>query len=326
MKRAVRFGVLLLSPLLLLSCGGGVGSAVNPTSSNLTAQPCNPQQDTTCHTLTAGGVSRTYILHVPTNFQANSSALLIVMHGRGGNGSGMEIGTGLSAKADQVGFAVAYPDGLMNLGFSDWAIFFNDYTDDIGFLRALIASLQSSLHPDPKRIYLTGFSSGARMSQRAGVQLSDLVAAIGPVEGSLFVGTQTVPNAIAPVSVVIIQGDASGDPSSSFCGPPPANNTSQEITFNYWVSSQANSCASISTAAPLCDAQGNVTAVSEKHATSCSANSTVQFYKLIGGQHTWYTSPMNVPGQIPFNPALTPATGLTTNDILWNFFAAHPKP
>jgi hypothetical protein len=36
-------------------------------------------------------------------------------------------------------------------------------------------------------------------------------------------------------------------------------------------------------------------------------------------------SERNVPGQVPFNPALNRRTGVTTNDILWTFFAEHPK-
>jgi hypothetical protein len=47
--------------------------------------------------------------------------------------------------------------------------------------------------------------------------------------------------------------------------------------------------------------------------------------KLIGGDHFWYANPMNVIGQLPFNPRVTGATGLTTNDILWSFFAAHSR-
>jgi hypothetical protein len=38
-----------------------------------------------------------------------------------------------------------------------------------------------------------------------------------------------------------------------------------------------------------------------------------------------YTSPLDVAGQIPFNPDFNSTTGVTTTEILWNFFAAHPK-
>ena len=74
----------------------------------------------------------------------------------------MESSTAFSTLADQTGFAVVYPDGLVEPGTGrpDWAYFFNDFTDDVSFFRQLIPALQSSVRPDPKRIYVTGFSAG----------------------------------------------------------------------------------------------------------------------------------------------------------------------
>jgi hypothetical protein len=60
-------------------------------------------------------------------------------------------------------------------------------------------------------------------------------------------------------------------------------------------------------------------------ASRCGANAEGRFYKLVGGTHTWNTIPMNVFGQVPFNPNFDGTTGITTRDIIWNFFAAHPK-
>ena len=69
---------------------------------------------------------------------------------------------------------------------TNWAYFFNAFNDDVGFFRQLINTLQASVGPDSKRIYVTGLPSGALMSHRLGVQLSDLVAATGVLEGALF--------------------------------------------------------------------------------------------------------------------------------------------
>jgi len=265
------------------------------------------------------------LLHVPSNFRKGTSALVIVLHGSGGNGLGMEVGTGFSTLADQVGFAVAYPDGLLESseGQTNWAYFFNDFTDDVGFIRQLIDTVQATIGPDPKRIYVTGLSSGALMSHRLGLQLSDLVAAIGVVEGALFsMGNQpSLPSAVGPVSVLILHGDQ--DNTVLYCGTP--TEASQEQSFNYWTGASADKCSSYDTSAPLCDSQGNISTVVEKDATNCSGNTEVKFYKLIGGIHTWYTVPMNVSGQLPYNPDFDSNTGITTRDILWDFFDAHPK-
>jgi polyhydroxybutyrate depolymerase len=317
----------------MLSCGtGNRNSVATPTVSS---RACSPQQDANCHSLTVNRVTRTYLLHVPASFQPNSSALVIAMGGGGNNGKDMETFTELDTKSDQAGFAVAYPDELINPseGSTNWSFHFSNFTDDIGFLRQLITTLQATVHPDPKKIYVTGGSSGAAMSHRVGVELSDLVAAIGVVEGSLDAvspgDTQAhaVPPAVAPVSVLIFHGDQ--DAQVPYCGgvqPGGAEVASQDQSFGYWTGASANNCSTVDATALLCDGSGNITLVVEKDATGCKGNVEVKFYRLIGGMHQWYLTPMNVSGQVPYNPNFDAMTGTTTNNILWNFFAAHPKP
>jgi polyhydroxybutyrate depolymerase len=190
-------------------------------------------------------------------------------------------------------------------------------------MRQLILTLEGSIQFDPRKVYVTGLSSGALMAHRLGVQLGDRVAAIGVVEGALFengpASGAPVSAAVAPVSVLILHGDQ--DQTIPACGTP--TDASQDQTFNYWTGALA--CSRIDPTDPLCDSQGKITAVTEKVASGCNANAEVRFYKLIGGTHTWNTVPMNVSGQAPFNPNLDATTGITTRDILWNFFAAHPK-
>src|SRR5947209_4447123 len=127
--------VLLLVSLSVwvLSCGGG--NNVVGGGNNGGGAPCNAQTGTTCESLAIGAVTRTYLLHVPSTFQKNSGALVIVLHGSGANGLGMETLTGFSTLSDQAGFAVAYPDGLPNASIAqtDWAYYFNDFSDDVGF-------------------------------------------------------------------------------------------------------------------------------------------------------------------------------------------------
>jgi polyhydroxybutyrate depolymerase len=284
------------------------------------------------------GLTRNYLLHIPPNYQPNVSALVLALHPSRLAGPGMESLSQLSAKADRAGFAVAYPSSENNnSGHSNWDIFYNDLTftnfptppDDVGFLRGLIQTLQANLHPDPKKIYVAGFSSGAFMAHRVGVQLSDLVAAVAAVEGSLHAAlagdNRNVPPALAPVSVLILHGSA--DSSIPYCGEVSSSSTtaSQDETFNYWTGAQANSCSTVNTSAALC-VSGQPSSVTLKDATGCRANAEVKIYQLIGGNHQWYNTPMNQAAQVPFNPNLNASTGIVTDDIIWNFFASHPKP
>jgi polyhydroxybutyrate depolymerase len=268
---------------------------------------------------------RAYLLHVPASFRTNASGLVIALHGAGESGATFRSLSQLSEKADQAGFAVAYPYALLSpgAGITEWNELFNNTfggnpPDDVGFLRELIQALQAQLRPDPKRIYVTGFSNGGFMTHRAGIQLSGFVAAIAVAEGSVAStgSIQNVPVPLEPVSVLMLHGDA--DTTVPYCGQPYA---SQEQSFDYW--NTANRCSRNDTAAPLCDAQG-ITSVEEKDASGCAGGTEVKFYKLLGGQHEWYTIPMNA-GSSPFNPSFDATSGVTTADIVWNFFATHPK-
>ena len=255
--------LLFFLSLCLLSCGGGAGSVggTGGTGGTGGGTPCNAQTGTTCQSLVSNGVTRSYLLHVPSNFQKNTGALVIVLHGSGSSGLSMEATSDFSTLADQDGFAVAYPDGLLNatIGQTDWAYFSNDFTDDVGFFRQLIGALQASVAPDPKRIYVAGHSAGAFMAHRLGVEVSDLVAGIGSVEGAIASNGNppVVPAAVGPVSVVMLHGDQ--DQTVLYCGGQ--FDASQDESFDYWAGTTANSCSSLDTTSSLCDAQGNISPV-----------------------------------------------------------------
>lgn len=300
----------------------------------------------TNESVVVNGVARTYVLYVPCRYRAHESALLVALHGRFGTGAGFEASSQLDEKANREGFAVVYPDALIDaVGSANWNYYYDPFfinaPDDVGFIRALIDLLLGRLRPDPRRIYVTGTSAGGFMAQTLGVALSDRVAAIGVVEGGISVITPTsppsVPNATRPVSVLMLKGDQ--DAANFYCGAVFTQfgvvESSTDQDFSYWTGPAANRCTRFDTTAPFCSSVGTVgatsttfgqpTAVVAKEATGCKDGVEVKVYRLIGGVDRWNLNPMNVPGQIPYNPDLNAHTGVTTNDILWKFFARHPK-
>ncbi|MBI1889806.1 MAG: hypothetical protein HYS18_04100 [Burkholderiales bacterium] len=318
-RRFGRFGILLC--FLLSACGGGGGGGADSGNATVTNVGV---------TTNAGS----YLLYVPPNFKPNESALVLALHGLNGYPEYMLNMTQLNLKADQAGFAVAYP-GAAGTGPGSWNSFFKSGASHIPYLRGIIQSLQAGVKPNPKKIYVIGISDGGLMAHRVGVELSDLVAAIGVVGGSLYqndqpAGWPTMPSTIAPVSVMILHGDLDLDQNAGYCGKRNVLPT-QDVVFDYWVGSSANDCASVDTAAPLC--VGTVpSAVNSKKGTSCKGGTEVQFHKMIGATHNWHavtgnwSVPMNNPSAPPYNPNFNASTGISTNDLLWNFFAAHPKP
>ena len=313
--------VLLAVAMMILFVGltrlrGTFALTLTVTASACGGAPTAPSMGD--RSVIVNGATRTYTLHVPIGFQPNVGALVIALHGAGDSGPMFERSTGLSAKADQAGFAIVYPDGLFNprIGATDWQHFGDDFVDDISFLRTLIDTISKAVQSNPGRTYIAGFSDGGRLAHRAGIELSDRVAAIADVAGSLYQGTANVPPARGPVSVLILHGDA-----DAYCGGPV--DASQDQTFDYWTAGSGDGCSIITPAAALCDGQTGITEVVEKSAEHCSGDTAVRFYKLIGGRHAWYSTPMNVAGQLPFNPNFNATSGVVTNDLIWTFFAAH---
>jgi polyhydroxybutyrate depolymerase len=342
MKRKHIFCWLFMFPCLLCSCGSNSSS----NSSLQASVPCNPQQNTNCHSLVVtqsngSTVKRTYLLHVPTNFQPGTSGLVLSLVGTGSTGEQQEAWTQLDSSADTYGFAVAYPESLpspYNNGLTTWNTYFyqpawpaNTAPDDISFLRQLITTEQTSLKVNPKMIYVSGHSSGGFMAQRVGVELSDIVAAIAPLSSSLYVDLpltgsngQTVPTQKAPVSVLILESDQ--DAIIPYCGGAVSTSAgamvpSQDVTFNYWASTAANSCTKLDTSASLCSS-GTPTSLIEKDASKCANNTEVKIYRLVGGIHT---TDYDTPDLSTYNSDLNATTGTMTNDILWKFFVSHPK-
>jgi polyhydroxybutyrate depolymerase len=348
---ATRLATACQIAALACACGGGDSGPASPAqtltfsgSPQITMPPCIPLANQNCHSLTvtqADGTTskRTYVLHVPTQFQPGTSALVIALHGAGESGEFYEGYSELDYTADQDGFAVVYPEALpiqsAALGnITEWNYFYAEtfyggfpVPDDESFIRQLITSLQTSLGPDPSRIYVTGLSSGGFMAHRVAVDLSDLVAAAGVISGSIseipMTSSERVPNAKQPVSILMLQGD--NDQSVLYCGGssvPGLVEASQDTTFNYWSGASGDDCAAVDTTAPLCDSSGTPTSVLEKHATSCGRGTEVMLYRLIGGQHV---TAMQNADLSSYNTDFNATTGTHTNDVLWNFFLAHPR-
>ncbi len=340
--------------LLLMLCTTQWAQTQVPTPSfnkGLEADPSQARQKhlSTREQITAGGLLRTFLLYVPPNFRPGHSALLIALHGRGGGGpaAAMEAYTKLDDKADQAGFAIAYLDGLPDVtGAVNWNYFYDPFfvngPDDVAFVRDVIDSLQTRLRTNKHRTYVTGTSAGGFMAQRVAVELSDRVAAVAVVQGGLFVDSSTspssVPNAVAPVSMLFIKGDQ--DPNNLYCGAifptfgVTESNADQD--FDYWTGPAADQCAAVFPHEALCkstgvaDANGVVTPgqatkVVAKVALACRGNTEVEHYRLLGGTDQWNLQPLNIANKTPYNPDLNFFTGATTNDIIWRFFEEHPK-
>ena len=140
------------------------------------------------------GKDRSYRLHLPKNYSdQHNYPLVIVLHGTPDNPRIIEMYSGWSRKADKEGFIVVYPYGTRSKSLSapSWNSKFccgdalSSNEDDVGFISLLIDKLKDEYSVDGNKVYVTGFSNGAMMTNILGVTLSEKVTAIATVAGSV---------------------------------------------------------------------------------------------------------------------------------------------
>ncbi len=187
-------------------------------------------------TMKVGDLNRHYIVHVPANYGGRKPVPVVIMfHGGGGTARGAMRETGWAQKADQEGFLAVFPeatppDPTKPSRFGSNGQVWNDGSGrfhagernipDIAFIDAMIDELVARFAVERRRIYATGFSNGASMAFRVGVELSSRIAAIAPVAGALWIKP---PKLERPVSLHYITGDA--DPLNPIEGGPPKFST-----------------------------------------------------------------------------------------------------
>lgn len=144
-------------------------------------------------TMQSGGITRSFIVHLPPGFDASPpKPLVVALHPMGTSGAQFQSTAGWDAVADQAGIVVVYPDGALSAG-SNGGFVWNtwDFTgtapDDVAFLAGLIARMRAVYGADPCRTYMTGFSSGAMMTNTFAAVHADMLAAIAPVSGGWIV-------------------------------------------------------------------------------------------------------------------------------------------
>jgi polyhydroxybutyrate depolymerase len=274
-----------------------------------------------------GNRDRTYRIHVPARLSA-PTPLVVALHGGGGTAIATVKMTGFDAEADREGFIVVYPNGtdqsrpLMNLmgkpGFLTWnagnccGYALEHHIDDVGFIRAVVKQVMSQYAIDPKRIYATGISNGGMMAYTLACESSNLFAAVGIVSG-IIADPSCKP--AHPVSIVHFHGSADqnipingGIGSKAFIKDkrPPVQDS-----IDFWVKTDG------------CDAkpqESHDPGLDIKAYGGCRTGTAVTYYVIQGGGHSW-------PGGDRLSMLLdAPSQAVNATEVMWRFFAAHPKP
>lgn len=263
--------------------------------------PYANRMDTIMH----DGILRTYKLHIPASYSENTeTALVIALHGYTSSATATENGTGLSEKADAEGFIVVYPNGLpypwttsnpqaWNAGgsYEEWT----QGTDDVGFIDQMIELICKYYTIDRNQIYITGHSNGSFMTYRLGYELSNKIAAIAAHSGQMLY----LPIKAPTVKVSVLHLHSLDDTTVPYYG----NQYEQAVDdiLNHWASWYS------------CSQQPDTTFKNADYMIkewTCSGNTEIKLYLLNEGGHNWFN---------------TSNSCIEANDIIWDFFKAHPK-
>ncbi|NLI79833.1 MAG: prolyl oligopeptidase family serine peptidase [Candidatus Riflebacteria bacterium] len=284
-------------------------------------------------TIEHGGRTRRFYVHPPAGWDGTTPLpAVFFFHGGGGGGKHALASYGLVEKADDAGFLLVVPDGTgkidgilltwnVKFGFGEAA---RADVDDGGFVTALIDQVARDYPLDQDRLFATGMSNGGFLCHWLAARPDNRFAAIAPVVGSLGgrrqdqKDWQLPPTPVTPVSVLAINGLldqhvplAGGLQKKSL--ETAAFMTSASQTMRFWV--EANGCRE-----PPEVAEEPAKGFTCWRWTGGRGGTEVVQFVLHRQGHAW-------PGAKPQGrrQADPPDPDFAANDLIWKFFAAHPR-
>lgn len=300
--------------------------ALSSSGASLAASADQPPQITgrsQSVTLEVAGTTRRYLLYLPGIHDRGAPLpLLVALHGGGGHAEFMadEERYGLIGKAERAGFAVVFPNGHSRLPRGRLATWNaggccgnarDTGSDDVAFIRAVVADVARRTPIDRQRIFATGMSNGGMMAYRLACEAADLFRAVAAVAG-----TEAVADCrpVRPVPVLHIHAhDDSHVLFDGGAGPDAFRDRRQVMDFvaipetiARWVS--RNGCQK----APQRILE-RPDAWCERY-TGCREAASVQLCVTANGGHSW-------PGATRVRRGKAAASqALDANDTIWNFF------
>ena len=282
MKRIIIF-YILIPMLLIIACSKSDDSQPVP----------NVQTGKMTKELIVNGTTREYIIYVPENYTGTSSLpLLLSFHGLTSN---MEFNfnyTNFDQLAEDENFIVVHPNGISNT----WTVSANDDTD-IDFIVSLLNQLEEDYNIESNRIYSTGMSMGGFFSFSLACRLSDRIAAVASVTGSMYQPAINNCSPVKPMPILQIHGTEDGTVQySSVAG-----------LLDFWTSHNNTDDLPIIFNIPDSDT-GDGSTVERFEYLNGDSDVEVQHLKITGGGHEW--------------PGFQGNMDINASEEVWNFVKA----
>lgn len=188
-------------------------------------------------TVNVDGVTREFLVYLPTNFDpAENMPLMMHFHGGGGSPQGaLQWEIDYRPLADTNRFIAVYPAALVDgTGCACWNNEgkYSNGIDELGFASEMIDAIVANYNVDPNRIYASGFSLGGSLMWDYACFLGDKVAAVGVIAANMWEWTQSDCSDALPTGVCHILG------TNDFYAPYNGNQYSISVAQQnaHWVS------------------------------------------------------------------------------------------
>ena len=256
--------------------------------------------------LNVNGVTREYIMHVPSTLDSSSAVpLMLIFHGWTMSATDQMNISDMRDLADSEKFILVYPQGTVYERATHWNVgswTTGSTSDDLGFVDKLIGHISATHNVDTTRIYAAGYSNGGFFSHELACKLSNKVAAIGTVVANMSTRTKQNCNPSHPTPVVTISG--TNDKEVSYDGTNFEGQISHNEVLNYWVRYNQTDTSPIISDMPNIDTKDGSTVKLYQYKNGKN-NVEIEHYKVINGGHDW--------------PGTFGNMDINANTIIWNF-------
>ena len=265
-------------------------------------------------TLAFADVSRTYILHIPANYDPSKSyPLMMVFHGNGGTGAETEKETQFNTIADQNGFFVAYPDSVG----AKWIL--TGSNNDVTFNLRVIHAIETKYSIDSTHVYISGYSQGGGMVTQLACGYTGTFAGAATVSENFNPTTESACHPSRPIKFALFHGTA--DPISPYSGgtnPLSGGTTySAQDTAQFWATNNGCSAAIQATQIPDTLDTGAAVVDTRQAWTGCTSGARVIFYTIKDGGHTWPGSAADSGQSLDSIPLGAVSQNLNASQLIW---------
>jgi polyhydroxybutyrate depolymerase len=251
-------------------------------------------------------MNREYTLHIPPTINSNEAIpLVLCFHGYTSSATTIMSYSKFNELADLENFIVVYPQGSLFEEDTHWNVggwTLGSTTDDLGFINHLLDELISIYHIDQQRIYSTGMSNGGYMSFSLACQLSERIAAIASITGSM---TPQIYNSCQPQHAMpVLQIHGNEDSVVPYEGNRSWTRSIDDV-LGYW--NQLNQNTAPPQVTMIEDTNFFDGSTVEHYLYSNEMQRiNVEHYKVLGGGHDW--------------PGAWGNKDIEATQLIWEFF------